>query len=72
MGNHSTVCKDDRRHNQRQGSIMTIQSAIDELTDHGVPEVIALLRHLEAEMGQMAVRNKELQKRLDEKQFGPF
>lgn len=51
---------------------MTIQSAIDELSDHGVPEVIALLRHLEVQMTQMAARNKELQKQLDEKQFGPF
>lgn len=51
---------------------MTIKSAIDELSDHGVPEVITLLRHLETEMDQMAVRNKELQRQLDEKQFGPF
>lgn len=51
---------------------MTIQSAIDELSDRGVPEVIAILRHLEAEMAQMAAKNKELQRQLDEMRYGPF
>ncbi len=47
---------------------MTIPQAITELSDHGVPEVIALLERLAAELQTKDTMIVELQKQ----QFGPF